>query len=152
MSVIFILTFVWLCLSKIRCRRSLVPINQWDRQREAWSLLLWEEKANDLHAWWGRDQTGKDHQSREEWSRVCTCESVGLLAMSWLKWPLIVFLHYLIVKKISAADYFTVDLEPFTELIHYQPPPFCKHRLFERLIVRLIVAWSQNADMNKYSF
>lgn len=40
----------------------------------------------------------------------------------------------------SPADYFTVDLEPFTELIHYQPPPFCKHRLFEGLIVRLIVA------------
>lgn len=51
----------------------------------------------------GESQAGKDHQSMTAENHdllcVCGCECVGFLARSSLKWPLIVFLYYLIVKK-----------------------------------------------------
>lgn len=43
---------------------------------------------------------------------MCECECVGLLARSRLKWPLIVFLHYLTVKKIYSGRHSSEDPLP----------------------------------------
>ena len=48
----------------------------------------------------------KDHQSR----KACVCECVGFLARSQLKWSLIVFRYYLIVKKSILACHSSEDL------------------------------------------
>lgn len=99
MPVLFITTFLCKCLSKVSCRGYLLSINHrqttrrtvctFTRRKGRWPSRL-VEKAKPV-------KTIK--VVKHGCLCVFVCECVGFVARSRLKWPLIVFLYYLIVKK-----------------------------------------------------